>query len=246
MLTRRAAFAIVYGLITHLTFVCAVVLMVTALYQGLRTGLGHLHGWQGALADTLLIVQYPVIHSFFLGARGRRLMARLFPDDLGKDLATTTFALIASIQVIATFALWSPSGVMLFEATGKTLWVFRVLFAFSWLFLGKAMLDAGLGLQTGYIGWRAVSRGNRPAYKKFPTHGLFRMVRQPVYLGFALTLWTTPAYTLDGVLLAIVWTIYCFAGPLLKEARYLNWHGNAYAQYRAAVPYIFPWRRPRT
>ena len=31
----------------------------------------------------------------------------------------------------------------------------------AWLFLGKALLDGGLGLQTGWIGWSAVWRGRR-------------------------------------------------------------------------------------
>ncbi|MCC7015467.1 MAG: isoprenylcysteine carboxylmethyltransferase family protein [Planctomycetes bacterium] len=229
-----------YGIASHAIFVVAVTFMVIALYNGLRIGRGPFHGTWAWLANTLLIVQFPLLHSYLLSAGGRKILARLAPADLGQDLAPTTFALISSLQVLATFALWSPSGIVLDEANGAWLWLFRASFAGSWLFLIKALNDAGLELQTGFVGWSSVLRGKRPEFGEFPTHGLFRLCRQPVYLGFALTLWTGPVHTLDGLVLALTWTTYCIAGPLHKELRYLGWYGERFSRYRASVPYILP------
>ena len=241
---QKTAFATAFGVATHVIFAFAVVIMVIGLYSGLRSGLGHLHGWQACLADALLIVQFPILHSYFLTRSGRNLLARFVPGGLGPDLSTTTFALLAALQLLAAFGLWSPSGVIFYEATGGAYWLFIALYLASWLFLIKALTDAGLGLQTGYMGWSAVVRGQKPEFKSFPTHGLFRTTRHPVYLGFALVMWTAPNITLDGVVLAGIWTAYCLIGPKLKEARYLNWYGDKYAQYRASVPYFIP-RQPR-
>lgn len=237
---KRIFVALAYGLASHLLFLVAVSFMVVGLYSGLRTGQGPFSGPAAWLANAALVIQFPLLHSWLLSPNGRKLLARLAPSELGRDLAPTTFALIASLQVLLTFALWSPSGITLSDAHGAGLWIFRAAFAASWLFLIKALHDAGLELQTGYVGWLSVLRGKRPELPDFPTHGLFRMCRQPVYLGFALTLWTGPVHTLDGLLLALTWTMYCVAGPLHKELRYLGWYGERFSRYRAAVPYILP------
>ncbi|HRK36076.1 MAG TPA: isoprenylcysteine carboxylmethyltransferase family protein, partial [Candidatus Hydrogenedentes bacterium] len=105
----------------------------------------------------------------------------------------------------------------------------------------KALTDAGLGLQTGFTGWSSVVQGKRPTYKTFPTRGLFRLCRHPVYLGFALVMWTAPEVTVDGLVLAAGWTAYCLIGPLFKERRYLEWYGADYAKYRDSKPYFVPW-----
>ncbi|MFT7535116.1 MAG: protein-S-isoprenylcysteine O-methyltransferase Ste14 [Hyphomicrobiaceae bacterium] len=73
-----------------------------------------------------------------------------------------------------------------------------------------------------------------------PSGGLFRGCRQPIYLGFAMVLWTAPTWSLDWLLLSLVWGSYCAIGPLLKEARWLRMYGSQFAEYRASVPYLLP------
>ncbi|MBL8863671.1 MAG: isoprenylcysteine carboxylmethyltransferase family protein [Planctomycetes bacterium] len=240
----RIAIALAYGIANHALFVVAIGVMVMALHGGLGLGLGRLEGGAALAANTLLALQFPLIHSFLLARRGRGVLARLAPRALGSALAPTTFAALASAQLLVTFLCWSPSGIVLFEATGGTRWVFEGLFAASWLFLVKALYDAGLPIQTGSIGWTAVLRGDRPDFGTFPTAGLFRICRQPVYLAFAATLWTGPVLTLDRLALAVAWTAYCIVGPLHKERRYLSHYGNLYSNYRRSVPYILPGFRP--
>ena len=102
------------------------------------------------------------------------------------------------------------------------------------------MSDAGLAVQTGFLGWSAVARDRAPIYGDFAAKGTFRVVRQPVYLAFACTLWTGPVWTPDHLLLATAWTGYCVFGPVLKERRYLRAYGERFARYRDRVPYWLP------
>ena len=241
---RRISLALVYGVSSHLTFAVAVAWMIVSLYDGLRPGRGPLQGTWAWIANLALVAQFPLLHSWLLAPSGRAALSRLAPKEFGRDLAPTTFAWLGSLQVLATFALWSPTGIVLHEAEGASLWLFRALFAASWLFLIKALSDAGLGLQTGSIGWTAVLKGERPRYGEMPTHGLFRACRQPVYLGFALTLWTGPVHTLDSLVLAVLWSLYCAIGPLHKERRYLRIYGQRFESYRSSVPYFLPRIRP--
>lgn len=241
---RRKAWALAWGVLNHAAFVWAIATMFWQLHEGLRAGRGGLTGTDAWLANALLVAQFPLLHSFLLSTAGRRVLARLGPADLGRDLAPTTFTLIASLQTWATFHWWSPSGLVLYEPHGPLRWIFELAFAASWLLLVVALRDAGLRTQTGAVGWLSVWRGTRPDFGSFPTRGLFRACRQPVYLAFALTLWTGPVHTLDALLLSMCWTTYCVAAPLHKELRYLSFYGDAFARYRARVPYILPRTRP--
>jgi len=244
---RRRLLAGSLGVLCHGTFLVAVSAMAYGLWNGLVSGpvsgRGALTGTAGLVANVLLALQFPLVHSFLLTLRGRALLARLAGSRHGRALSPTTYAWSAALQILATFALWSPSGVVWWRPVGGALVAMNVLYGAAWLFLGKALLDGGLGLQTGWIGWSAVWRGRRVQFPPLAQHGLFAVCRQPIYLGFALTLWTGPVWTPDRLLLAVVWSTYCFAGPLHKEARYRAMHGDAFVRYQERVPYMLPARR---
>jgi len=238
--TVRRLWALLYGAACHGGFLVAVGLMAVGLFTGMESGLGRLDGRAGLVLNVLLLLQFPLLHSFLLTRRGRGVLGRLAPRELGRSLAPTTYALLAALQIGTTFALWSPTGVTLWRPTGAALVVHSILFAGAWLFLGKALLDAGLGLQTGWIGWSSVWKNGPVRYPGLPTTGLFATCRQPIYLGFALILWTGPTWTLDHLLIALAWSAYCVLGPRLKERRFAQIYGQAFEAYRRKVPYLLP------
>ncbi|HEY2774401.1 MAG TPA: isoprenylcysteine carboxylmethyltransferase family protein [Candidatus Binatia bacterium] len=239
---RRVALA--WGIACHLSFAAAVASMIAGLYTGMRVGIGTLQGSAGAAADALLLVQFPVLHSLLLSRGGRRALARLAPSGLGAALGTTTFATIAAWQLLATFVLWSPLSTWQMAPRGIALAGASLAYAASWLLLLRTMMDAGLGVQTGYLGWGSVVRGKTPRYSAFEPRGTFRWVRQPVYVAFALILWTAPVWTLDHLIVAVAWTGYCVLAPLHKERRYLALYGERFERYRSRVPYWVPRSRP--
>jgi len=232
--------AAVYGAVCHSAFVTAIAAMILQLYAGLGSGLGALHGASAVIANAGLLLQFPLLHSLLLTNPGRDALARLAPGGLGGDLRTTTYATTASLQLLATFLLWSPTGVVLWNPTGPIRIALTLAYGCSWIVLLKAMADAGLPLQTGFLGWGSVVRGRSPIFRRFPRDGLFAHTRQPVYVAFTLTLWTAPCWTLDRLVLTTGWTAYCLLGPLLKERRYRRVFGADFDAYRRAVPYWIP------
>lgn len=236
---RRRLLALLMGLLNHGTFLVAVAAMLWGLFNGLTSGRGPFTGTGAWLANTLLVLQFPLLHSFLLTARGRAAMARLFGTH-GRTLAPTTYTWSAALQILAVFALWSPSGTVWWQPHGVWLAAHTGLFLSAWVFLLKALYDGGMGLQTGSIGWLALMRGTRPNFPALPTRGTFALCRQPIYLGFALTLWTGPVWTPDRLLLALAWTTYCVIGPRHKERRFLAFHGEEFARYQRRVPYMLP------
>lgn len=237
---RRKLVALAYGAVCHGLFAAGVGAMIANLYAGMSLGRGPFHGAWAVAANLLLLLQFPVVHSLLLTPRGRAFMARLAPRAIAHDMAITIFATVAAIQILLVFTLWSPVGRVLWSPSGAALSILVTLYAASWLFLQKALWDAGLAIHSGYLGWSSVFAGRSPERRPFPRAGLFRVVRQPVYLGFALTLWTGPVWTADRAVLAILWSAYCIAGPRLKERRYARRYGPAFDEYRERVPYMMP------
>jgi methanethiol S-methyltransferase len=242
---RRAAIATAYGLLCHATFALSVGLMIFSMYQGMTIGWGPFQRPWSWFANGVLILQFPLLHSFLLSARGRGCLKQMVPGGYGEQLSTTTYVTIAALQVLLIFALWSPSGFVWWEAEGTARAALTFLYAGAWLMLAKSMVDAGLGLQTGAIGWLAVRKGVKPVYPPMPSKGLFRLCRQPIYFSFALTLWTVPVWTPDQLFLAVPLTAYCILGPLFKEKRFRQFYKAEFEAYQRRVPYWLPWPRPR-
>lgn len=236
--------ALAYGLACHSLFAASVAVMFVSLYTGLTSGLLHLHGWKAVVVDGLLLLQFAAAHSLLLGDRGRRILSSLAPLGLGRDLATTIFAGIASVQLLVTFLLWSPSGVVWVAPHGPVKAALSVAYVISWILLARSMHDAGLDVQIGSLGWRSIWRNRHPSYQPFARTGMFRYSRQPIYSSFTLILWTAPVWTPDHLGLALLWTLYCVAAPVMKERRYRRFYGEAFARYQRIVPYWFPRFRP--
>ena len=236
----RIVSALLLGIVCHSLFAAAVLAMVAAMFFGMSESFGTLAWPWAAIANAFLILQFPLAHSLLLTRRGERALARAVPGPLGATLATTTYAIIASAQLLALFALWTPSGIVWWRAEGIAFWAVSAAYAASWLLLLKASFDAGAEVQTGALGWMSLLARIRPAFPDMPTPGLFRFIRQPIYVAFALTLWTVPVWTLDQLAVALCFTLYCLLAPRLKEKRYAARYRERFLRYREQVPYALP------
>lgn len=236
--------AVAYGIACHVLFVVGVGTMIAAMFFGMSRSLGRVPAPWSVAVNALLLLQFPIAHSVLLTSLGNRVMKVLAPAAISSRLSTTTYALIASTQVLLLFALWTPSGTVWWPASGTALWLLVPLYTAAWLLLLKAIWDAGMAVQTGFLGWWAVAHSRLPKFPPMPATGLFRIVRQPIYVAFALTLWTVPTWTPDQLVVALLLTSYCLIGPLLKEARFRRRFGPQFDIYAAKVPYWLPWPRP--
>lgn len=244
----RVLTALGYGALTHLAFGVGVGSMVVCMGFGMQLGQGPFAGWLAWLANAALLLQFPLAHSWFLSGPGRGWLARLSPAprDDGKTLATTTYALIASLQLALLFWGWSPTETVWWQATGAQLYVWLALYGASWGFLGLAILNSGIMLQSGALGWVALLLDRAPKFPDMPTRFLYTLTRHPIYLAFTCTLWTVPTWSPDQLMVAITWTAYCVLAPILKERRQVAIHGDRYRRYRARVPYFLPFPKGRS
>lgn len=239
---RRILLALVAGALCHAVFALAVLAMVLAMAFGMSESLGRVPWPWAALANAALIVQFPLVHSLLLTRWGGRVLSRMGPH--GGTLSTTSYAIVASLQLLALFAFWTPSGIVWWRAEGTVLVLVLGAYAASWLFLVKASWDAGAEVQSGALGWMSLLAGRRPRFPDMPVAGTFGIIRQPIYLAFALTTWLVPVWTPDQLVLATTLSAYCLVAPRLKERRFRARYGARFEAYAADTPYMIP-RLPR-
>lgn len=237
---RRVSLALAYGVICHITFAAAVLAMIIAMFFGMSESFGSVPTPWSFAVNALLILQFPLVHSLLLSQRGGMFLTKLAPRDLGPTLATTTFAIIASIQLLVLFAFWTPSGTIWWQAEGVAHVILCGLYTVSWLLLIWASYDAGAEVQSGALGWMSLAQNIKPVFPGMPTQGLFSIIRQPIYVSFALTTWTVPTWTPDQLCLAVILTTYCLTAPKLKERRFAKRFGRQFAAYKRKVPYAIP------
>ena len=237
---QRITCAFFYGLICHVIFGLAVGAMIVAMFFGMSESLGKISKPWSYPTNLFLVLQFPLTHSFLLSKRGGKFLNLLAPTRYAETLRTTTYAITAALQLLMLFVFWTPSGIVWWRAEGLSFYLICSLYAFSWLLLIKASLDAGAEVQSGALGWMSLAQGKKPIFPDMPTQGLFRFIRQPIYVSFALTLWTVPTWTPDQLVLATTLTLYCFLAPILKEKRFKRRYGTSFAKYQDKVPYAIP------
>ncbi|MEM6760342.1 MAG: isoprenylcysteine carboxylmethyltransferase family protein [Pseudomonadota bacterium] len=237
---RRIAVAFAYGIVCHTIFALAVGAMIWAMFFGMSQSFGRIPAPWSLLANLVLVLQFPLVHSFLLSKRGSKLLGYVAPAQYAGTLGTTSYAIVASVQLALLFLLWTPSGIVWWRAEGAVFYVICTLYAFAWLLLIKASYDAGAEVQSGALGWMSLAQNIKPVFPDMPVAGLFAVIRQPIYVSFALTLWTVPVWTPDQLLLAAVLTAYCLLAPVLKERRFAARYGGRFATYQARVPYAVP------
>ena len=231
-------FALCCGVVCHLSFAVAVFVMAIALFGGMDLCPASRSLAGSALWDAMLVLQFPVLHSLLLSKRGRGALERFVPGEVGQRLVTTTFVIVASLQLIVLFGAWAPLGVFRWEPSGLVLEIWTGIYAAAWALLAVAMWNAGLGTQMGYLGWWSVWRGRSPRYGSFPQHGLYKVCRHPVYFAMVLVALTGPVWTADHLVVACVFSAYCIVGPWMKDRRYRARFGDEFERYQQSVPFF--------
>jgi protein-S-isoprenylcysteine O-methyltransferase Ste14 len=101
-------------------------------------------------------------------------------------------------------------------------------------------------LQTGalsFIGLRQLF--GTEASGSLVVHGMYKIVRHPLYTFSLLFLWLTPAVSQNSLTVYIGSTLYILAGIYFEERKLLREFGEVYAIYQKSTPMLIPglWKR---
>jgi protein-S-isoprenylcysteine O-methyltransferase Ste14 len=195
--------------------------------------------------DVILLALFALQHSVMARQSFKRWLTEVVPPAIERS----TYVLCASAVLLVLYWQWQP--------IPTPVWTVRNAF-------GAAALQA-----ISLAGWALVVAstfmishfelfGLKQVFARlfdwpeprteFRTPALYRMVRHPIYLGFLLAFWATPAMTVGHLLFALATTGYILIGIQLEERDLVQTFGDRYRIYRDQVGMLVPklWHKAPT
>jgi protein-S-isoprenylcysteine O-methyltransferase Ste14 len=200
-------------------------------------------GWPAFLVDALVLGAFAVQHSVMARPAFKRWWTRF----VASPIERSTYVLLSSLLLGLVFVAWRPLPVLVWDVRSTPLEpILIALQVLGWLIvlLSTFMISHFelFGLTQAWRGARAQSpHTEAPFVERF----FYRFVRHPIMLGFLVAFWATPAMSQGHLLFALLTSGYILVGVHLEEADLRAKIGRDYEDYRARVPMLVPFTKPR-
>jgi protein-S-isoprenylcysteine O-methyltransferase Ste14 len=192
---------------------------------------------QALTVDALLIGVFAIQHSVMARRGFKRWWTRVVPASIERS----TYVLASSLGLLLLFWQWRPVPDAIWTIDAPLLAM--ALQALYWLGWGVAFVSTFLIDHFELFGLSQVLarlRNRQLPEPAFKAPLLYRLVRHPLYLGFLLAFWATPAMTVGHLLFAAGMTAYILIAVRLEERDLTRQFGDRYRRYRQEVAMLVP------
>jgi protein-S-isoprenylcysteine O-methyltransferase Ste14 len=190
-------------------------------------------GWASVAFDALLLAVFALHHSLFARETLKRAVASVVPERLTRPL----YVWIASCLLIIVCLLWQPIGGTIYAIDGASSWALgAVQLTGIWLIVRATGAIDPLEL--------AGIRNTKASDEDLQWHGVYALVRHPIYLGWVLIVFGTARMTGDRLVFAALTTTYLIVAMPWEERSLERQFGAAYQRYKEHVrwrliPYVY-------
>lgn len=189
-----------------------------------------------------LIALFGLQHSVMARPSFKASWARIIPPPIER----ATFVMMTNLVLVILFLGWHPMTAPVWTVDNRTgaavLWG---LFGIGWAIVLVSTFLINhfelFGLQQAWFALRAKAEARPVLHQPF----FYRLVRHPLYAGFFLAFWSTPAMTAGHLLLAAGLSLYMLIAIRLEERNLVDTFGADYLAYRETTPMLIPGTRGR-
>jgi protein-S-isoprenylcysteine O-methyltransferase Ste14 len=183
--------------------------------------------WRDALGNLILFTIFALHHSIMARTGAKAWITRFVAPDMERSV----YVWIASALFLGVCWLWQPLPGMLWEVRGIAAWSLTVIQLIGVAFTLRAARIVGVWELAG------VRQPDLTTPIEFRADGPFGIVRHPIYLGWVLMVFATPAMTTSRLLFAAVSTAYLIAAIPFEEASLVEAFGEKYRTYQRQMPW---------
>lgn len=190
---------------------------------------GREGAWPAALAvDVALLSSFALLHSVMARRPVKLALTRRVPAAAERSV----YVIVAAASLTLLMWQWRPIDAEVWNVAapaGRYL-LFGTALA-GWLLAAIALFSIGHLELFGLRQARAFFRGHAPVAGGLVTTGVYRYLRDPVFLGYCVGLWSAPRMTVGHLVLAAGMSVYVVAGARYERrdlvarfgADYLGW-----------------------
>ena len=200
-------------------------------------GGGEVGLWPAVLIDFALVALFGVQHSVMARPGFKRGWTKIVPPAIERSV----YVLLSSLALILMFLFWKPiSGTIWDIDQPIAVGVIFALFGLGWLIVLVSTFLLNHFELFGLMQVWSHARGAPDVAPKFRTPLFYKLVRHPIYTGFAIAFWAIPHMTAGHLLLALSMTLYIVIAIGHEERDLVGVFGAQYEEYRIRVGMLLP------
>lgn len=198
---------------------------------------------EAVLVNLALLLLFAVQHSVMARPAFKRVWTRIIPQPIERS----TYVLASCAVTILLMWQWRGVDQVIWDVRQPILrGLLWGLFGVGWLLVPLVTL---LLNHFDLFGTRQVwlyLRGRDYEALPFRVPSLYKHVRHPLYIGWAIAFWATPTMTAGHLLFAGVLTVYMGVAAIFEERDLIAYFGQQYEEYRRRVPMFVPFAKTAT
>lgn len=233
--------AFLYGVLAYFVFFGTILYMIGFVGnlwvpKSVDTGAVGSPG-TSVVINVLLIFLFALQHTIMARPAFKEWWTQFVP----KPIERSTFVLLAGIFLILLFWQWRPLPSVVWQISRPAvIYILYGVFILGWVtvFFSTFIINHFdlFGLRQVYLYLKKQEYTPVP----FQVASLYKIVRNPLMLGFILAFWATPLMTQGHLLFSVTWTVYILVGIQFEERTLMKVLGQEYIQYRYQTSMIMP------